>query len=167
MIIKLNKFGEILTSREAGREALSAFMPTLNSISNNEKITIDFSGVSVLTPSWADEFIRPLLEKHNWQINFINDENPSVQAAMQFANPNLDLSHVNIIGEILYFNCKDHSDEFGLGPLKFPYSDTTAIEIIQTNKITKIIGKIENTKYERIKYLKTLFANSGIELIIQ
>jgi len=64
MIIELKKFGDILISREAGGEALSAFLPTLRLLKENEEIKLNFQGVSVLTPSWADEFIHPLLEKY-------------------------------------------------------------------------------------------------------
>ena len=44
MIIKLNKFGTTLTSRQDGKEAYNAFRSTLESMPKNEKIEIDFEG---------------------------------------------------------------------------------------------------------------------------
>ena len=55
MKIKLRKFGEILTSRQDGREALAAIRPQLKDISETEMVEIDFEGVATFTPSWADE----------------------------------------------------------------------------------------------------------------
>ncbi|MEK7172113.1 MAG: DUF4325 domain-containing protein [Patescibacteria group bacterium] len=37
------------------------FQPTLREFSNDEELEIDFSGVLTLSPSWADEFLSPLL----------------------------------------------------------------------------------------------------------
>ncbi|KKP38841.1 MAG: hypothetical protein UR28_C0012G0020 [Candidatus Peregrinibacteria bacterium GW2011_GWF2_33_10] len=83
MQIFLKKFGEILTSRDTGKEAFSAFQPVLNNLSDNEKIEVDFEGVSVLTPSWADEFLIRLTEKFPNKVTFINTENASVQATLK------------------------------------------------------------------------------------
>lgn len=63
MIIQLNKFGNTLSSRTAGREAWLAIQSILKGIALDEKIEVDFTGVGVLTPSWADEFITPLIKK--------------------------------------------------------------------------------------------------------
>jgi len=78
MIIFLKKFGTVLTSRQAGREALSAFLPTLNALNNHENITVDFDGVSALSPSWADEFITPLTERFGNRVTLHKSENASV-----------------------------------------------------------------------------------------
>ena len=83
MKIELKKFGEILVSRPAGREAflaLSAYQ--LRDVAKNEPIEIDFSGVKVLAPSWADEVITPLAAR-NTQITFLNESNASVQATLK------------------------------------------------------------------------------------
>lgn len=59
MKIELKKFGEMLISRLAGREAylaMSAYL--LKGLGKNESIELDFSGVKVFTPSWADEVIK-------------------------------------------------------------------------------------------------------------
>jgi len=82
MNIELKKFGTTLVSRPAGKEAWLAFQPVLNSMSSGEKITVDFNGVVVLTPSWADEFLTPLRQKFKEKVALINTSNPSVQATL-------------------------------------------------------------------------------------
>lgn len=77
MIIELKKFGEILVSRPAGREAFLAMSAYLTKdLKQGEEITVDFSGVKVLTPSWADEVITKLAQDH--PVKFANAENKTV-----------------------------------------------------------------------------------------
>ena len=83
MIIKLNKFGTILVSRPAGKEAYLAFAPTLRAYKNNEAIEVDFEGVEVLTPSWADEFLTPLFNSHKNSVSLKNTNNPSVVESLK------------------------------------------------------------------------------------
>ncbi len=82
MIIKLIKFGDLLTSRQDGREALAAIQPELNALGESEKIEIDFSGVITFTPSWGDEFITKLIDKYGERVNLTNTKNASVQATL-------------------------------------------------------------------------------------
>ena len=84
MIIKLNKFGTTLTSRQDGKEAYNAFRSTLNSISQNEKVEIDFEGVITFSPSWADEFLTPLLKKYKRRMILKNTDNVSVRDTLEF-----------------------------------------------------------------------------------
>jgi len=63
MIIELKKFGNILNSRQLGREALLAFSSQLEECDRADKIYIDFSGLASLSPSWADEFLVPIFKK--------------------------------------------------------------------------------------------------------
>lgn len=86
MLIKLNKFGTALISRPAGREAYLAFTPTLREIKANETIGIDFEGVEVLTPSWADEFLNPLFNSFGNKINLKNTKNSSVIESLKILN---------------------------------------------------------------------------------
>ena len=74
----------MLVSRPDGREALMAFQPTLNEIKNGEGIEIDFDGVDVLSPSWADEFVTPLQERYKGRIKYKNTDNSSVKATLEF-----------------------------------------------------------------------------------
>ncbi len=83
MLIELKKFGEVLTSRPAGREAYLAMQAyTLKGLNKNELIEIDFSGVKVLAPSWADEVITKLAENFK-NVKLLNTENSSVQATLE------------------------------------------------------------------------------------
>lgn len=78
MVIAMKKFGTILTSRQAGREALLAFQPTLNDAKPDGRIILNFEGVFSLSPSWADEFLRPLLEQFGERVAVKRSDNASV-----------------------------------------------------------------------------------------
>lgn len=86
MVIEMKKFGITLVSRPAGKEAWLAFQPTLNAMSSKEKIEVNFKDVVVLTPSWADEFITPLIKKYTNRVSLRNATNPSVQATLEILN---------------------------------------------------------------------------------
>lgn len=82
MIIELKKFGNLLTSRQLGKEALAAISPQLPK-DNNEEVVIDFSEVSTFSPSWGDEFLSPLQEKYQNNLLLKNTDNPSVKATIE------------------------------------------------------------------------------------
>lgn len=82
MIIQLKKFGTTLISRPSGKEAYLAFQPTLGQVPKTEKITVDFDGVLVLTPSWADEFITPLTKQFPGQVVLQPSSNPTVRESL-------------------------------------------------------------------------------------
>ena len=82
MIIELKKFGTTLVSRPSGKEAWLAFQPSLKDVSNNEDIVVDFAGVLVLTPSWADEFLTPLRSRFKNKVKLSNTENASIKATL-------------------------------------------------------------------------------------
>lgn len=63
MIIELKKFGEILTSRPAGRDAALAIKAYLKP-KVGEKIELDFVGVLSVGPSWLDEVLTLLHEEY-------------------------------------------------------------------------------------------------------
>ena len=77
--IQLKKFGKVLVSRPAGREAFSAIRPTLNP---NQPIQIDFDGVLTVTPSWFDEFLTNLAEFAVETVELLPTDNASVRAAL-------------------------------------------------------------------------------------
>lgn len=83
MKIDLKKFGNILTSRQMGKEAYLAFKPNLQDVTKNEQIEIDFSGVDVFSPSWGDEFLSPLVSELGERIILSNTNNPSVKATLE------------------------------------------------------------------------------------
>lgn len=84
MRVILGKFGDILISRQAGKEAFAAFQPSLKSIVPDEEVEIDFSGVVTFTPSWGDEFLTPLHKQYGDRLTLINTgENPSVKETLK------------------------------------------------------------------------------------
>ena len=86
MTIAIKKFGITLVSRPAGREAWLAYQPVLKEMSSDENIIVDFDGVVVLTPSWADEFLTPLKNEFKEKVKLINITNPSVKATLAILN---------------------------------------------------------------------------------
>ncbi len=91
MRIEIIKFGEILISRPAGREAFLAMSAYLTKdIKKNELIEIDFEGVKVLTPSWADEVITKVAEKFK-NVKLLNTENATVRATLKTLREYSDL----------------------------------------------------------------------------
>lgn len=91
MKIKLKKFGEMLISRPAGREAFLAMSAYLiRDVKRNEEIEIDFAGVKVLTPSWADEVISEIARKFK-KIKLVNTDNATVKATLKTLQKYSDL----------------------------------------------------------------------------
>lgn len=81
MTIQLKKFGEMLISRPAGKEAwLAAQAYTLPK--QDEPIVVDFEGVLVLAPSWADEFLPQLKAKYS-DVKYINTNNATVKTTLE------------------------------------------------------------------------------------
>lgn len=76
MKIELKKFGRVLTSRPAGREAFAAIRPILDQ--QADEVLVDFSGVSSLSPSWADEFFGALKEMYPGKVKYLPSDNASV-----------------------------------------------------------------------------------------
>jgi len=83
MKLQLEKFGKTLISRELGSEALKAFQTTLRELSDSEELEIDFSGVLTLSPSWADEFLSPLLNQLGDRLVLLPSDNLSVHATLR------------------------------------------------------------------------------------
>jgi|SRR3990167_11341048 len=83
MKLQLEKFGKTLISRELGSEALKALQPTLRELLEDEDLEIDFSGVLTLSPSWADEFLSPLLNQFEDKLTLLPSDNLSVHATLR------------------------------------------------------------------------------------
>ena len=84
MLVNMSKFGDILMSRPAGREAfLLVKAYVFKDMNKNSDITLDFEGVKVLTPSWADEFISGIKFEYANNLKYVNTENPSVKASLK------------------------------------------------------------------------------------
>lgn len=84
MKIEIKKFGEVLTSRPDGKEAFLAIQPSLLSKNLNEEIILDFEGVDVLAPGWADEVVTKIMKEYPGQVLFENTDNPSVRTTINF-----------------------------------------------------------------------------------
>lgn len=82
MKLQLEKFGKTLISRELGSEAFKAFQSTLRELDKDEVLEIDFSGVLTLSPSWADEFLSPLLNQLGNRLILLQSDNLSVHATL-------------------------------------------------------------------------------------
>ena len=84
MVIPVVNFGDVLMSRPAGREAfLLAKAYVFREITKDDVITLDFDGIKVLAPSWADEFISGIKSEYGNNVEFANTENPSVDASLR------------------------------------------------------------------------------------
>ena len=82
MIIQLKKFGIVLSSRPAGRDAYLAARSYLLGTAN-DSVKIDCSGVKVLTPSWADEFFTPLKKLLGKRMTILPSDNHSVVSSLK------------------------------------------------------------------------------------
>lgn len=91
MVIELKKFGDPLMSRSSGREAYLAMQAhLLDGINKDEEIVLDFKGVKVMGPSWADEVISKLAQEYK-NLRFINTDNPTVQMTLETLREYSDL----------------------------------------------------------------------------
>ncbi|MBI2519530.1 MAG: STAS-like domain-containing protein [Bdellovibrio sp.] len=83
MKIEVRKFGEILTSRPAGREAAMSIKAYFKPKSN-EKIELDFSGVLAVGPSWMDEVLSTLREEYGEdRVTCLPSKNASVLESLK------------------------------------------------------------------------------------
>ena len=86
MVIQMAKFNTVLNGRPAAKEAFLRIQQITNGAAEKESIVIDFSGVEVLTPSYADELLQSLKTKYGSdKIKIINTA-PSVAETIQVIN---------------------------------------------------------------------------------
>lgn len=81
MNIELKKFGEVLVSRPAGKEAYLAAKAYSLPKDPSTPLVVDFTGVRVFSPSWADEFLTPLRRDFP-NVTFTHTDNLSVKATL-------------------------------------------------------------------------------------
>lgn len=77
--IFLKKFGAVLVSRPAGREAYQAVRATIDL---SAPIQIDCEGVLTISPSWLDEFLINLSDEATGEISLLARANASVLASI-------------------------------------------------------------------------------------
>lgn len=78
------QFGTSLVSRPAGREAFAALdANVLLRLPSEDRIEVDFSGLDVLTPSWAEEFFPKLRAAYGDRVVLLPSDNPSVKLTLE------------------------------------------------------------------------------------
>ena len=86
MRIPVNKYGQSLTSRPAGREAALAMRSTVKPAAG-EMIELDFEGVLSVGPSWLDEVLTSLRADHGAnRVRCLPTKNPSVIESLKILN---------------------------------------------------------------------------------
>lgn len=84
MRIEMKKFGNILNGRPAGREAYLRIVQIVNGSGSDREVVLDFSGVEILTPSFADELLHLLRENYGEAgIRLENTESATVRETLK------------------------------------------------------------------------------------
>ncbi len=78
MVIQISKFNSVLNGRPAAKEAALRIQQIVNGSAEKEDVVLDFSGVEVLTPSYADELLKALKDKYGSEKVKIVNTAPSV-----------------------------------------------------------------------------------------
>lgn len=83
MKIEIKKFGTILNSRPAGKEAALTIKAYIKP-ENHENIELDFSGVISVGPSWLDEVLAALKKEYGKdRIIILPTDNSSVNESLK------------------------------------------------------------------------------------
>ena len=83
MKIEVKKFGDILTSRPAGREAGLAIKAYFKP-EPGDRIELDFNGVLAMGPSWLDEVLTVLRNEYGKErVICLPSENASVVESLR------------------------------------------------------------------------------------
>jgi hypothetical protein len=83
MKVDVKKFGEILSSRPAGREAGLAIKAYFKP-KPGDRIELDFAGVLAVGPSWLDEVLTILRSEYgSKRVIVLPSENPSVVESLK------------------------------------------------------------------------------------
>lgn len=78
MRIQIKKFGKLLNSRPAGKEAALRMIQIINGSIEDNEIILDFAGVEIITPSFADEFIEMLRQRYKEKLIRIENIETSI-----------------------------------------------------------------------------------------
>jgi hypothetical protein len=89
MNLKIKKFGDILTSRPAGREAALTSLAYDQELKKSDTISLDFEGILAMTPSWLSEFVQTLQQNGHKKIIFLPSDNPTVTSSIEFIGPEI------------------------------------------------------------------------------
>ena len=84
MIIEIKKFGKMLISRPAGKEAVSIMLSSFKPTSDIEKIELDFTGVEVIAPSWLEEVVYILQQTYGKdRVICLESDNATLKASLK------------------------------------------------------------------------------------
>lgn len=87
MRIPLSKFGKILVSRPAGKEAVGVILAYFKPQGDNEPIELDFTDVISVAPSWLDEVLQGLRERYGKErVICLPTDNASVIESLRVIN---------------------------------------------------------------------------------
>ncbi len=88
MTLEMKKFGKILNGRPAGKEAVLRVKQIINGFKDVDEIVLDFNEVEILTPSFADEFIKGIKNQYPVkEVKIINTEkNPVIKDTLKQLN---------------------------------------------------------------------------------
>ncbi len=80
----MKKFGDILNGRPAGREAYLRVVQIVNGSGSDQEVILNFAGVEILTPSFADEFLHLLQEKYGKEgVRLENTKSATVKETLE------------------------------------------------------------------------------------
>ncbi len=73
MTVQMSKFNTVLNGRPVAREAALRIQQIVNGTAKTEDVVLDFTGVEVLSPSYADELMTVLRTKYgNEKVKVVN-----------------------------------------------------------------------------------------------
>ena len=83
MRIRIEKFGKVLVSRPAGREALLVMLSAFRPAGGAEPIELDFSDVLSVAPSWLDEVLIGLKKEYGGRVVVLPSPNRSLVESLR------------------------------------------------------------------------------------
>lgn len=83
MTIQLSKFNTVLNSRPSAKEAVLRMYQIINGSTEKENVVLDFTGVEVLSPSYADELLQALKGKYGEDKVEIINAAPAVEETLR------------------------------------------------------------------------------------
>lgn len=82
----MSKFNNVLNGRLSAKEAALRIQQIVNGSAEREDVILDFNGVEVLTPSYADELLRVLREKYGSEKVKTANASQAVSETLQAVN---------------------------------------------------------------------------------
>ena len=83
MRIRIEKFGKVLVSRPAGREALLVMLSSFRPAGDTEPLELDFSDCLSIAPSWLDEVLTGLKKEYGERVVVLPSANRSLVESLR------------------------------------------------------------------------------------